>query len=79
MDNNKTVAFQHVAKDEILILEPGQTKWDFIRHLVRSREQEEAFLVMDLDDIVRKHKQWKLKLPRIVPFYGKVLKLSFEI
>jgi hypothetical protein len=35
--------------------------------------QEEAFYVCDIGDIVRKHKEWKLKLPRVEPHYGKTL------
>jgi hypothetical protein len=33
--------------------------------------QEEAFYVCDIGDIVRKHKEWKLKMPRVEPHYGK--------
>ena len=37
--------------------------------------QEEAFYVCDIGDIVRKHKEWKMKLPRVEPFYGKYMLL----
>ena len=33
--------------------------------------QEEAFYVCDIGDIVHKHREWKLKMPRVEPFYGK--------
>ena len=69
----KTVTYrEHVNKDEINILDPGQTKWDFIRHIVSSGDQKDAFLVINLDDIVRKHREWIQKLPRVTPFYGKM-------
>ncbi|XP_059480842.1 ornithine decarboxylase-like isoform X2 [Neocloeon triangulifer] len=32
--------------------------------------QEEAFYVLDIGDIVRKHKEWKLKLPKVEPHYA---------
>lgn len=35
-----------------------------------SQDQEEPFLVADLADIVYKYKIWKLRMPRIQPFYG---------
>lgn len=60
------------SQQKISILESGQTKWDFIRQLTRSGAQDNAFLVIDLDDIVLKHKEWKMILPRITPFYGKI-------
>ena len=33
--------------------------------------QEEAFYVCDIGDIVHKHREWKLKMPRVEPHYGK--------
>jgi ornithine decarboxylase len=33
--------------------------------------QEEAFYVLDVGDIISKHNQWKRKLPRVEPHYGK--------
>lgn len=63
------------AEDEaftkIHVLEPGKDQWDVIRDVANSGVQEEAFYVLDVGDIVRKHKEWKLKLPRVAPFYGK--------
>jgi hypothetical protein len=35
--------------------------------------QEEAFYVCDVGDVVRKHKEWKLKLPRVEPHYGNTI------
>lgn len=52
-------------------MESGQTKWDFLRQLTRSGTKDDSFRVIDIDDVVRKHNEWKLKLPRISPFYGK--------
>jgi len=41
--------------------------------------QEEAFYVLDVGDIVRKHKDWMLKLPRVEPHYGKCLFLLITV
>lgn len=35
-------------------------------------DQENAFFVGDLGDVVRQHIRWKSLLPRIEPFYGKL-------
>ncbi len=58
------------AIPKIHVLEPGKENWDVIRDVAHSGVQEEAFYVMDIGDIIRKHKEWKLKMPRVAPFYG---------
>ena len=55
---------------KIHVLDAGKENWDVIRDIAHSGVQEEAFYVLDMGDIVRKHKEWKLKLPRVQPFYG---------
>lgn len=59
-----------VGPPKIHVLEPGRENWDVIRDVAHSGVQEEAFYVLDVGDIVRKHKEWKLKMPRVSPFYG---------
>lgn len=66
-----TNANEDAAFTKIHVLEPGKDQWDVIRDVANSGVQEEAFFVLDVGDIVRKHKEWKLKLPRVTPFYGK--------
>ena len=55
---------------KIHVLEFGKKNWDVIRDVAHSGVQEEAFYVMDVDDIIGKHNEWKLKMPRIATFYG---------
>ena len=59
------------SENTIRVLEHGQSCWDVINQVIDSGLQEEAFYVLDVNDIVRKHEEWKLKLPRVTPFYGK--------
>lgn len=33
--------------------------------------QEDAFYVFDVQDLIQKYNNWKEKLPRIIPHYGK--------
>ncbi|GIY35069.1 ornithine decarboxylase [Caerostris darwini] len=47
-----------------------KTVFDVISSSVKSTEQEEPFIVADLADIVYKFKLWKLKMPRVEPFYA---------
>ena len=34
---------------------------------------EDTFFVADLGEVYRQHMRWKLNLPRVKPFYGKLL------
>lgn len=55
--------------NKIHVLESGQKTWDIIRDLVSSGIQD-SFYILDVGDIVRKHNEWKLKMPRVTAFYG---------
>jgi len=43
---------------------------DIIRDTIQKRKNEDAFYVCDVNDILRKHKTWLMKLPRVRPFYA---------
>ncbi|XP_063867887.1 ornithine decarboxylase-like [Scylla paramamosain] len=47
-----------------------ETVMDVIREKTKDPEQEDPFYVLDVGDIVQKIKVWKLKLPRVKPFYA---------
>lgn len=44
--------------------------FDLITEIANHTDQEEPFFVVDLADIVYKYKLWKLKMPRVQPFYA---------
>lgn len=64
-----------VISPKIHVLESGKKNWDVIRDVAHSGIQEDAFYILDLGDIIRKHKEWILSMPRVTPFYGKLLHL----
>ncbi|KAF7487783.1 Ornithine decarboxylase [Sarcoptes scabiei] len=43
---------------------------DIIGETIAKRKNEEAFYVCDVNDILCKHKNWLLKLPRVRPYYA---------
>jgi ornithine decarboxylase len=43
---------------------------DIIRDTIINGNCEDAFYVVDIQDILRKHKNWLLKMPRVQPFYA---------
>ncbi|PSN36694.1 Ornithine decarboxylase [Blattella germanica] len=56
--------------ERIHVLDADVDVWKVIRDIAESGVQEEPFYVCDVGDIVRKHKEWKQKLPRVEPFYA---------
>lgn len=42
-----------------------------------SQGREDPFYVLDIGDIVQKIKIWRLKMPRVKPFYGEDLPASY--
>ncbi|XP_045604602.1 ornithine decarboxylase [Procambarus clarkii] len=47
-----------------------ETVMDVIKEFVGEPGQEDPFYILDIGDIVQKIKIWKLKLPRVDPFYA---------
>lgn len=59
------------SQDErIHVLDRESSVMTVIKDIAMSGLQEEAFYVLDIGDIVRKHQIWKEKLPRVEPYYG---------
>lgn len=65
----KTIGFQ------LNVLDKPIDVWE---EIIRKEVDEEPAYFCDLTDIVRKHINWTNLLPRVVPFYGKCLKLFKE-
>ncbi len=43
-----------------------------INHEFCEPGEEDTFFVADLGEVYRQHMRWKLNLPRVKPFYGKL-------
>lgn len=56
--------------DQVHIIDSPTDTWSLIRKIANSEMQEDAFYVLDVGDVVRKHKIWKEKLPRVDPHYA---------
>lgn len=58
------------SDERVHILDSQSNVWSLIRDIAGTNNQEDAFYVCDIGDIVRKHKIWKAKLPRVEPHYA---------
>ncbi|KAF7993922.1 hypothetical protein HCN44_011191 [Aphidius gifuensis] len=43
---------------------------DIIKKIIGRNDQDDPFYIFDVEDIVKKHKQWLTKMPRIVPHFA---------
>jgi ornithine decarboxylase len=56
--------------ERIHVLDNSSNVMTVIEEIANSGLQEEAFYVLDIGDIVKKHQIWKEKLPRVDPYYA---------
>lgn len=72
--NSNSINMKVTNLDErIHVLDSESNVTTVIKNIAMSGLQEEAFYVLDIGDIVQKHEIWKEKLPRVKPYYGKLL------
>lgn len=60
-----------VEEKRVHILNSQSNVWSVIREIAENNNQEDAFYICDIGDVVQKHKIWMAKLPRVQPHYGK--------
>ncbi|GAB6030671.1 hypothetical protein CHUAL_007527 [Chamberlinius hualienensis] len=60
----------NLKETAVKIVDGPHAVMDVVKELATSSSNEEPFIVCDLSDIVRKHKLWKVSLPRVEPFYA---------
>lgn len=43
---------------------------DIIKSIIDKNNQEDAFYILDIEDIIKQHKKWFAMIPRVIPHYG---------
>lgn len=56
---------------EIKIVNDGLDTQDIIRDIINSNNQEEAFHILNVGEVVARHKFWIENMPRVTPYFGK--------
>ncbi|XP_011645833.1 ornithine decarboxylase 2-like [Pogonomyrmex barbatus] len=54
----------------IKIFDDTTDNMDIIKSLIDIEEREAGFYIMDIGDIINKHREWITKIPRVVPHYA---------
>jgi len=57
-------------ESRVHILNDQSNVWTTIKGIVENTNQEDAFYVMDIGEIVKKHNEWMTMLPRVTPHYA---------
>lgn len=80
INSSKSINMKVTNLDErIHVLDNESNVMTVIKDIAMSGLQEEAFYVLDIGDIVRKHQIWKEKLPRVEPYYGMLSTFQIHI
>lgn len=61
-----------ISAPGVLVGDALKERVENIDHESCDAGEEDAFFVADLGDVYRQHMRWKLNLPRVKPFYGKI-------
>lgn len=56
--------------NEIEVFDDEADNMDVIKTIIRRKNQEDGFYIVDLGDIINKHREWTTKIPRVTPHYG---------
>ncbi|XP_057341331.1 ornithine decarboxylase 2-like [Microplitis mediator] len=43
---------------------------DIIKNIIDKNNQEDAFYIVDIEDIIKQHKKWVSMIPRVIPHYA---------
>lgn len=54
----------------ITLYDDDKSNLDIMKSIIEVNGQEEAFYVLDIEDVLRKHKRWLEKMPRVVPHFA---------
>lgn len=56
--------------NEIKVFDDATDNMDVIKTIINIKDQEDAFYIVDIGDIINKHREWITKIPRVAPHYG---------
>ncbi|KAG5325807.1 AZIN1 inhibitor, partial [Pseudoatta argentina] len=60
----------HLDFKDIQVVNDSVNDIDVIRDIIKTEKPEDAFYVMDVGDIIKRHQEWISKMPKVVPHYA---------
>lgn len=56
--------------NDVLVVDDCKKNIDIMRSIVERKDQENAFYILDVGWVARRHYDWINKMPRVMPYYG---------
>lgn len=56
--------------NEIQVFDDATDDMDIIKTIIDVRNQEDGFYIVDIGDVIEKHRKWISKMPRVDPHFG---------
>lgn len=56
--------------NEIKIFDDAVDNMEIIKTIIDTENREDGFYIVDIGDVINKHREWITKIPRVVPHYG---------
>lgn len=56
--------------DEIKIVADIMDDMDIIKSMINTKYHDNAFYIADIGEVIKKHEEWLVKLPRVIPHFG---------
>ncbi|XP_014484259.1 PREDICTED: ornithine decarboxylase 2-like [Dinoponera quadriceps] len=56
--------------NELKVFDDAVDNMDIIRTIIAMENQEDSFYIVDVGDIIKKHREWITKMPKVVPHYA---------
>ncbi|XP_076231004.1 ornithine decarboxylase 2-like [Calliopsis andreniformis] len=60
----------HLNFDDVKLFKNTTNDLDIIRTIIQTENEEDPFYLLDVADVVQKHKDWLAKMPRVLPHYA---------
>lgn len=56
--------------NEIQVFDDAADNMDIIKSIIDVRNQENGFYIVDIGDVIEKHREWLTKMPRVAPHFA---------
>ncbi|KAH0539275.1 ornithine decarboxylase 2-like [Cotesia glomerata] len=56
--------------NNITIYDDNLSDFDIIRSIIEKNDQEDAFYILNIEEIIKQHKKWFAMIPRVFPHYA---------
>lgn len=64
--------------DEIKIVDDSADDINIIKNIIiNTEDQERAFYIADIGNVLRKHQEWITKMPKVIPYFGMYIFYSY--